>query len=123
MFKKLLASLALALGLGAAQAQPLADWSNTDRALLAAGATLHIIDWGQTRYIVKNPGEYKEYNPWLGDHPSMGTVNAYMLGTLFLFPALAEYFPEYRTWILGFWVASRAAVVGNNYSIGIRMSW
>lgn len=122
-FKKPLAALTVALGLGTAQAQPLADWSNTDRALLVTGSLLHAIDWGQTRYIVKHPNEYRETNPLLGDYPSMGTVNLYMLATGLLIPTTAELLPEYRTLILGFWVASRAAVVGRNYSIGIRMSW
>lgn len=122
--RNFLAALLLVIGFQqSAQAQFFKDWSTTDQALLATGATLHLIDWGQTRYVVKNPDQYKELNPMLGENPTMGTVNGYMLATALLFPLAAEYFPEYRTWILGFWVASRAVVVGHNYHIGIRMSW
>lgn len=121
---KFLTALALTLGLHtSAQAQFFRDWETKDQALLAAGTTLHLVDWGQTRYVVKHPGEYRELNPLLNNNPSMGQVNAYMLGTLILFPVLAEYFPEYRTGVLSLWVASRAAVVGRNYHIGVRMSW
>lgn len=123
MIKKIMVAGLVALGLNTATAQPLQDWTTTDKALLGVGTALHIVDWGQTRYVVKHPGQYRETNFMLPDHPSMGQVNAYMLGTLLLFPALAEYFPEYRTEILGLWVASRALVVGRNYQIGIRMSW
>lgn len=122
--RKWLLAMALMLGLSqSAQAQFFRDWDSRDQALLAIGTTLHMIDWGQTRYIAKNPSEYREMNPLMGDHPSMGTVNSYMLVTALLFPLAAEMFPEYRTYILAFWVGSRALVVGNNYAIGIRMSW
>lgn len=115
----------LAVGLmgQSVQAQPSVEWSASDQALLAAGTVLHLVDWGQTRYIVKNPDRYWERNIILGKYPTMGEVNAYMLATALLIPVLAHYFPEYRSIILGLWVATQATVVGHNHSIGVRISW
>ena len=105
------------------QAQPSVDWSASDQALLVVGSVLHVMDWGQTRYIVKNSDRYRELNPILGEYPTMGEVNAYMLATAVLIPVLAHYLPEYRSIILGLWVATQATVVGRNYSLGVRISW
>lgn len=120
---KILAAAALALGLHTAHAQSFRDWTNADLALLGVGSALHIVDWGQTRSIAQHPDQYRELNPLLPSHPSMAQVNAYMLGTLILWPIVADLVPEYRRGILGIWIASRALAVGHNYQIGLRMSW
>lgn len=99
------------------------DWSALDKSLLTAGATLHILDWQQTRYISGHPNEFYEINPLLGKHPSQARVNQYMLGTLVLYPLLADWLPEYRTVILSLWVGSRGIAVHNNYVLGVKLNW
>jgi hypothetical protein len=118
--KKALVALSLFTAVSAANAE---TWSALDKSLLVAGATLHLLDWQQTRYISAHPHQYVELNPIIGTHPSQARVNQYMLATLVLFPLLANTFPEYRTAILAVWVGSRAAVVHNNYLIGIKLQW
>ena len=93
--KALLAALLLTAG----TAQAADPWTRQDVALQATYATLHVLDWGQTRYIADHPREHYERNPILGRHPSRGRVDAYFATTLalhtlvtHLLPARAETF-------------------------------
>src|SRR5882672_9397495 len=63
------------------------DWTTGDTVRQGILTGLLIVDWGQTRYIVKHPqdptkqdGTYAwraESNPLLGSYPSMAKVNTY----------------------------------------------
>ena len=119
--KRVLAGAALAAAMSAPlQAQ---EWTGAQLALAAAGTALHIVDWGQTRHIAVSQGAYSERAPVtrmvVGEHPSTGRVDAYMLGTGALFLLAAHLLPESRTAILATWAATRLAVVINNDRIGL----
>jgi len=105
------------------KAQFLHDWSTLDKSLLVASTAANVVDWGQTRTIAYNPDQWRERNPFLGDHPSVGRVNNYFIARLILAPVLAHYLPEYRTAILSVWLAIGVGYSGHNYNIGIRMTW
>jgi hypothetical protein len=104
-------------------AQSLSDWSTLDKTLLVASTATNVVDWGQTRTIAMNPDQWRERNPLLGDHPSVGRVNTYFISRLILIPVLAHYLPEYRTAILSLWLAIGVGYSGHNHIIGLRMTW
>ena len=122
MIKKTVAAVAFATAVPVS-AQTVYDWSTLDKTLLVASTAANIVDWGQTRTIAYNPDQWRELNPFLGDHPSVGAVNTYFISRLILVPVLAHYFPEYRTIILSLWLATGVGFSSHNHSIGIRMTW
>jgi len=108
-------------------------WSVQDYALEASWGIVHLIDWGQTRYIAKNPDRYHECNPILGRHPSVGQVDIYMGAGLILHPIVAALLPT-KARILGLEFNPRAAwqtvtifssgiCVVNNINIGVSIAW
>jgi hypothetical protein len=91
-----------------------------DKSHLALYATLHLLDWKQTRSIAKNPGAYYETNTLLGEHPSVGKVDTYFLSTLagqiavtYLLPPKAR-----RIWQLT-WINIEKGYVEDNLKIGL----
>jgi hypothetical protein len=83
---------------------------------------LTVADWGQTRMIARNPQTYRELNPILGSHPSVGKVDAYMIGYLLTQYAIAECVPEpWKTLLLSQVIMVQAKAVGNNKSIGLQI--
>lgn len=99
-------------------------WSTQDKTLEATWQALHFIDWRQTRYIAKNPDDYREMNPILGNHPSTTEVDIYMLTGAVLHPIVTHFLPEkYRPWWLGISIGMSGACVINNFAVGIRMDF
>jgi hypothetical protein len=101
-----------------------ADWTRQQVALELSYQVLHFVDWQQTRYIARHPDEYREINPILGDHPDTEWVDAYFLATgighFLVSHALPDRYREYWQYVT---VGIVGAVVGWNYSIGIRMEF
>ena len=98
------------------------DWSGTSQALgtVALGATL--ADWSQTRYIARHADSYRELNPTLPSHPSVGQVDAHFAGGIFLGAVIANWLPEdYRKVFLGSVAVIEVGVVAHNHSIGVQM--
>ena len=107
------------------------DVNDTTYQLLATG--LMIADWGQTRYIAKNPDKYYEINPILGKHPSTSEVNTYFAAAILghalislALPPKAEVFgyninPR-RIWQV-MWIGIETGYVGHNASMGIRVKF
>jgi hypothetical protein len=120
--RKILATL-LFLWAANANAQFLNGWSSLDKTLLVASTTANIVDWGQTRTIAMNPDIWHETNPFLGEHPSVGEVNAYFIVRLLLIPLAAHYLPDYRTAILSTWFGIGIGYASHNQNLGIRMTW
>lgn len=114
---------AMALMAFFAQAQAHDPWDNADRALLVGSSAAWIVDWGQSRWIAKHP-EYRETNRILGDHPSVGRVNAYfvtmLVGNYIVADALPS--PLRKMW-LGGTIVIEANTAARNYGIGVRMAW
>jgi len=108
------------------------DWSDGQLVLAGAAIVLHSLDWAQTRHIARTnePGyvgsQFVEKAPgtraFIGETPSTRGVDTYMLATGAAFLLAANYFPEERNAILGFWAATRLAVVIRNDQLGLRVS-
>jgi hypothetical protein len=99
-------------------------WDRTDKTLAAAMVTMLVIDWGQTRYIAKNPDQFEERNPLLGKHPSVGDVNRHFVlaigGSLLIGNYLSS---RHRKIFFGAITAAEVAVTIHNNSIGLKVSF
>jgi hypothetical protein len=100
-------------------------WSNEDMQRQLAYSLLHGADWAQTRTIAKNPQQFHETNPILGEHPSTGTVNNYFLSTLLGHWLLSNALPpEYRKLFQQGSIGLEAGVAGKNkFKFGIGMTF
>jgi len=95
------------------------NWTRTDIAMQATSSALIAADWLQTREIATN-GDYAENNVLLGDHPSLGQVDAYFAGAMLGQFLVAHALPsKYRKWWLASTIAVEAYCVGNNWGLGI----
>lgn len=118
------------------------EWSKTDIALQSVYTVLHVIDWGQTRYlttqrnisVIKTNGNTCYYGPCtystqvskietnfiLGKFPSKTEVDLYFASTLVLHTAISYILPKpYRTlWQAGT-IGLEAYVINNNFNVGI----
>jgi len=105
-------------------------WTKTDVSLQAAYTVLHVLDWGQTLQISREPLYYssdhsKSYtrsdqNLFLGKHPKVDEVHKYFISTLVLHTVISHVLPEeYRTVWQGSTIAIQAYVVGRNFSLGL----
>lgn len=96
------------------------DWNSADSIREVSWQIINFIDYGQTLGIAKNPDKYYERNPIIGKHPSVGTVNVYMIGSAVLHPVVSYFLPKkYRQiWQYGTIITSGICVINNN-SIGV----
>ena len=62
----------------------------------AAGNAMIIMDWMQTKEIVRNP-EFQEGNPFLGRNPSMNRVDFHFGSVLLLYNAINYAMPDGET--------------------------
>jgi hypothetical protein len=111
-------------------------WDRVDAALGATALTATVIDWGQTRYIAKNPcanagggtsctDPYREVG-WaryfIGERPSTGQVDAYFTAAIVAGTLAAHYLPSpYRKWFLGGVALVELSVVRHNIRIGLKV--
>lgn len=93
-----------------------------DNTLLAAAVAVSTIDWLQSRDIVRR-SEFHERNWFMPDRPSMGEVNNHYLIRTALIVGLSLTFPEYRSSILGAYVAVGLITIGHNAHIGLRVRY
>lgn len=99
-------------------------WDKTDSAMAAAAFTLKVIDWKQTHYIARNPAQHHEWNPILGNHPSVGRVNNYFLGSIITTGTVTYFLPDfYRKMFLGGSITVSAWLTHHNRSVGIKAEW
>lgn len=96
-------AIVLCLALLALPAQA-REWTDEELRWGAALAVTRLVDWGQTRYIAKHPDRFREVNPLIGDHPSIGEVNRHFIVSTALMFAAAHYLPQYRTRLLQVYV-------------------
>jgi hypothetical protein len=90
----------------------------SNQQLLIASNTALIVDWSQTRYIIKH--DYHEHNPILGSYPSQGDVNTYFATAIILNTALYWILPEkIKPYWYGGLTALEVAVITNNATIGV----
>ena len=95
-----------------------------DNAALGAALALHAVDYAQTLEIAHScrydlgPDPYREANPILGRCPTHAAVGRYFLGTAAALTVL--HFTTKQRYTTYGWLALEAAVVGRNFSIGLR---
>ncbi|MEK7593512.1 MAG: hypothetical protein AAB464_02245 [Patescibacteria group bacterium] len=100
------------------------DWTNKDTAREVVYSALHIADWGQTRYIAKNPQKFYERNPLLGKHPSVGKVDTYFFGGLVAHAAISYILPPKYRWVWQYvGIGMEGGAVAHNASIGIKFEF
>lgn len=100
------------------------SFTKLDYVLAAAAFATTVGDWGQTRYIAKNPDRYYEKNPILGRHPSVRKVDAYFATMIVGGAVLAYNLPaEYRTIFLGGVLLVETTMLIRNKKIGIKFSF
>ena len=100
------------------------DWDRWDTALLATASITTYIDWRQTQYIAQHPREFSETKNILGDHPTVGMVNAYFLRQSALSLAIAHLLPsDARKVFLGAVTAIELDTTTNNRRIGVKFQF
>lgn len=82
-----------------------------------------VVDWGQTRAIVKDPKRH-EKNPILGPHPTLEQVDTYfpaiILGTAISYPLLK---PSMRPYFYGAITLLESIVIINNFKSGLHINF
>ena len=100
------------------------SWDTTDKALGATALAATVSDWGQTRFIAENPQRFHENNPLLGEHPSLGRVDAHFVGAIVGGYFIADALPgKYRKVFLGTVSILEISVTAHNKSIGVGWSF
>lgn len=99
-------------------------WSNEDKTRLAVFYTTHLIDWGQTLHIVKNPESYHERNAFLGEHPSKREVNRYFLAIGAAHFVIADALPsKYRAAFQYLTIGYNTSTIVRNYDLGLKINF
>jgi len=81
-----------------------------------------LFDWAQTRQIQGHPERWREFNPLIGHQPAQ--VNCYFLASAVLHASIAYALPPSWRHVWQYvWIGQEAACIGNNYSIGVRVSF
>lgn len=97
------------------------EWTQENKKWETAYMATHLIDWGQTLEIARNP-KYYETNPILGKTPTRGEVNRYFLITGIGHYLISRYLDDYRLAWQKTTFFIELGVVTRNASIGIKMS-
>jgi len=119
--KKIVFTFFLIYFLGVPIAQ--AEWDKYDTSLMITSNLLLIIDWSQTRYIVKHPERFSEENPILGRHPSIGKVNTYFITSILVNSAVGYILPNpYRKYWFGIISGIELYTIGKNINCGVRFN-
>lgn len=92
---------------------------------LAVAAFLSLgLDWGQTLAAARAPARWREQNPLLGSHPSVGQVNTYFVvaaGATALGGAVLP--ARARGWWYGTVAALELVTILRNHAVGVRVSF
>ena len=99
-------------------------WTTQDLALETAYAAVHIIDWGQTRHLARNPDSHAETNKLLGKHPSPTKVDAYFTSTLLAHAAITHILPgSHRPYWQMITIMIEGSVIKRNYQLGVHSTF
>ena len=100
------------------------DWNKEEISKEVAWMVLHAVDWRQTAYAMDRPDEYEELNPILGNHPSEGRLNMFMLTTALGHYLITKYIPkEHRSVWQNISIGFKLGTVSSNYYVGARIKW
>lgn len=95
-------------------------WSTADKVMGGVWGGIHAIDCAQTLKIARNPDEYKELNPLLGEHPSKGKVIAFCVLTPIMHVLVADNLSSKgRKIYQGLFIVLKADAVIYNFRIGL----
>jgi len=103
------------------------SWSKWDTALGSAAVTTLVIDWDQTRYMAKYPGEFREDGTiakrFIGESPTVGQVDRYFLASIATTLLIADWLsPPLRKGFLALTTVVQIGYVSHNYRIGVKMA-
>lgn len=101
------------------------EWTDGQRALLAGFVLASVADYGQSRYALEHPGEYRENNPLVGngkDAPArLLALKLITIGGVYI---LADRLStERRGPALAFLFVFQSSLVARHTVIGLRMTW
>lgn len=103
---------------------PSMAWNKSDTQRETIWQLIHVVDWGQTVDIAKNPNRYSEINPLIGEHPSVNDVHRYMIAS-----SLTHYLvsrtlkPRYRKYWQYITIGMTGTLIAHNYSVGLRINF
>jgi hypothetical protein len=100
------------------------DWTREDTYRQVAVSALLVVDWAQTRWIVKHPYQFYEINHFLGEHPSVGKINNYFAASILGHAAISYILPS--DWRKGWqyvWIGVELEYVRRNYHIGVKVDF
>lgn len=95
------------------------EWTKQEKQWAAAALAVTAVDWAQTRYIAAHPDRFRELNPLLPDHPTLGQVNRHFVRSILITGLVAHLLPEYRLAILRTTAVLELGVTARNAYIGI----
>jgi hypothetical protein len=97
------------------------SWTPSHTALAGAFTISLLIDAAQTRALARQGWNgFREANPLLGEHPSVGRVNTYTaLAGLTVLGAAAVMPPRVRPWLLGAALAVQAVTIRSSAQQGL----
>lgn len=101
------------------------EWDKEDYVLASTFTVATIVDWGQTRDIIKRHNEgYYEKNTTLGDNPSAWDIDTYMGSTIIASGVLAYFLPKTPRKVFLYLITSlRLNTIYNNHRIGLRVNF
>ena len=100
------------------------DWTKADTIREVAWQVIHVIDWGQTLEIARQPDKFYELNPIMGKHPSVGKVNAYMAISAITHAGISYVLPKkYRVYYQWITFSVSSACIINNFNVGLRVKF
>jgi len=101
-----------------------ADWDKNNTFREIAWQGIHLIDWGQTLDIARQPDRYYEMNPILGKHPSVGQVNTYMAISAITHIGISYMLPKkYRAYWQWISIGVSGSCIINNFNAGLKVKF
>ena len=100
------------------------NWSDADRYREAAYLTLHVADWAQTRYAMRQEHGFREANPILGNHPHENKIDVFAIMTALAHVWVAHIIPKkHRNVFQYVSIGIKVGIVANNYSVGAKIQF
>jgi hypothetical protein len=96
------------------------EWTTADTQREAVYLAVDYIDWAQTRNIARNPTVWRETNPFLGLHPSVGRVDGYFASMMLVHISISRLLTsDYRYIFQYISIGYEVNYVANNFNLGI----
>ena len=102
------------------------EWRTPDTYREVGFQVLNLIDWGQTRYVARNPDKFQEAeSAWLiGKNPTVQAVDNLMIASAILHPIIAYYLPHgWREAYQYVTIGGKLNADANNAYIGIKIQF